>query len=175
MTEKTFKYERPRDYYFYRIVLFVLIILFAYIFFDQGLILIENYQTKKMILFLIFFIIVGLIVHINIQINILFKEYDNTDKDKLITLNENDRSLLIQQGKEKEFLIKNEEIELVDIFDSRLSTYPLGFFSYIVIKLKSGDKFIITGNTIPNSKIHLLTVFKGVKRNYYKRIFNRIN
>jgi len=175
MRQEIFKYKKPKDFYFYRISLYSLIILYVFIVIRQVMKLIGNFQNQEMVLSLIVFVIIGMIVYMLSQINILFKEYHLADHEKSIALNSNDNTILIQQGQGKEFLIKKEEILIVEMFDSKLATFPLGYFSYILIRLKTGEKFIITEFTVPYGKSDILKILKGLKRKNHRRIFNRIN
>lgn len=103
---------------------------------------------------------------------ILFRQYYNIEKDRLIKLDPDNRQLIIKT-KHKKTIIDNSGVNLVEYFKSTPDKGPYDF-EYLKMTLNDGSKYILTN--LLNDLSDFEPVFKGVKRKYNKmRIFNKIN
>ena len=82
--------------------------------------------------------------------------------------------MIIIKQNENERLIRNEDIEIIEIFEPSTAGYPMGYFSFIRLNLKLGDKIVITRFTLPLGEIDLEKVLKGIKRIRKTKFFNEI-
>jgi hypothetical protein len=101
------------------------------------------------------------------------KEYNLLDSGKEIIIMQNEQQILIKQAT-VEKMIKNEEINSSEIYESWAATYPLGYFKFIKLHLNSGESVLITGFTLPFLESDLSKVLKGTKIIKHRRFINRI-
>jgi len=103
---------------------------------------------------------------------ILFKQYYKVEKNRLIELDPDKRQLIIKTN-DKEIIIDNSDIKLVEYFKATPDKGPYDF-EYLKMTLNDGSKYILTN--LLNDLSDFEPIFKGVKRRYNKmRIFNKIN
>lgn len=175
MNEKIYSYKRPIDYYYYKIASVVIWILFSFILIREWIQLYYGYNFKDFILTVIYSLIIGLIFYLFIQFWRLFNQYDRLEKNKVIRINENLSSLIIQQGNEKELQIDRENFKYVEVYESRSIAFPLKYFEYFKIILIDNTEIIITNLTIPKGISELSGFLKGIKRKRFSKFFNFIN
>jgi hypothetical protein len=174
MKEIIYKYKKPIDYYFYLVILIGTIGLYGFGIFRIILSFSKNIQHDKLIFTVLFGVLILLIIYVLVQIVIMYKQYDEADRNKIVEVNNNERSMLIRQNELKSILVHNEDIEHVEIFEPWSVGYPLGYFSYIKINLKQSNSLIITGFTLPLGEFDIINVLKGTKKLRNKKFFNRI-
>ncbi|MEY1640134.1 hypothetical protein [Tenuifilum osseticum] len=173
MIDKQFKYRRPKDTWFYQLAFIALIGLFGYIVIQEIAGLITKYSHLKLLIFLSFVSIISIIIYILYQILRMRYEYDAIDRNKEIEIDIAERKLFIKKDS-IETTISNESIDSVEIYESKIATYPLSSFEFIKIKTKSGENIAITNLTIPLIENELNPVLKGIKIKREKRIINRL-
>mgnify|MGYP000875239718 CR=1 FL=1 len=174
MTDTQHKYNRPTDTIFYRVVFLTLIGIYGFIIVREAHSLFVDFSVKRLIvLLLLSFVILG-VEYLILQILLMRKEYDNIDNDKEIIIDNNNRQILIRQFA-IDRVIKNEEIDSSEVYESWVAAYPLGYFKFIKITLKSGESFLITGFTLPLLESDLSILLKGTKMKIYRRFINRTN
>lgn len=118
---------------------------------------------------LIFPILLGFL---SIPSLILFKQYYKIEKNRLIELDPENRQLIVKI-RDKERIIGNSDIRLVEYFNSTPDKGPYDF-EYLKLTLNDGSKYILTN--LQNDLLDFEPVFKGTKRKYNKRrIYNKIN
>jgi hypothetical protein len=170
-----YKYKRPRDFWFYQIVFIIFIGFFGFILIRESINLYSSFTIKELVINLIFALIIIAILLILYQIVMIYHEYNLTDKDKEVIINDETNEVEIVQNSMK-IIIKKENIKHVEIYESlRLWTYPLAYFRYINIQLTSGEQIAITSFTLPNLESNLKLILKNLKPKKHKKLFNRIN
>jgi len=174
MTERTYIYKRPTGYYFYILMLISIIGVYGFAFYRVILAKSRNFQNAELIFTIAFGILLILIIYVLIQIVLMYQQYDAVDHDKIVEVNNNERSMNIRQNDGENILVRNEDIKNVEVFEPWSATYPLGYFSYIKINLKQNSSITITGYTLPLGEFELMKVLKGVKRTRHIKFFNKI-
>jgi hypothetical protein len=173
MTDKHFIYRRPKDTWVYQFALIAMIGLFGYIVIQEITRLITKFSNLKLLLLLVFIAIISSLIYILYQIIKMRYEYDTIDRNKEIVIDIAEKKLFIKKDS-LETIITSEIIVSVEIYESKIAAYPLGFFEFIKIKTNSGENITITNLTIPLIESELNPVLKGIKIKREKRIFNRL-
>jgi cytochrome b subunit of formate dehydrogenase len=174
MNDTLYKYKKPKDIIFYQILFFTIIIIYGYNIVRELFSLIEVFSLKRLILLLVMSLTISCIVYIITQIIFMRKEYNKLDWGKEVILKPNELQLLIKQD-DVEKLINNKEIFSTEVYESWVSAYPLGYFSFIRLNLTSGENITITGFTLPGLESDISEVLKGTKIIRHRRFINRIN
>jgi len=169
-----YKYKRPKDFWFYQIVLFILIGLFGFIILRESIKLYFGYTNKALIMLIIFILIILGVLFIIYQIVKIFNEYDLIDRNKEVRINDENAQVEIVQNSIKTVITK-ENIKHVRIYESWAATYPLGYFKYIEFLLNTGDHILITSFTLPDFALNLKLILKQSNPTKQKKFFNRIN
>ncbi len=173
MTDKQFCYRQSKDNWYYQFLLLAIIGLFGYIEIREIFRLTTNYSGLNLVILLIGTLIISTIIYIQYQIIRMRKEYELVDRNKVIIINNKERKIIIRQHS-SEMTLTNENIESAELFESWNATYPLGLFSFIKLKTKTGENITITGFTIPLLESELKSVLKGIKMKYHRQFINRI-
>jgi len=113
------------------------------------------------------------VIYIIRQIVFMRNEYDLVDREKEVIIDKNKGHIIIKTGT-LEKLIRSENIQKVEIYESWTAAYPLGFFNYVKLLLKNGESIVITGFTLPLLDYELSFLLNGIKKIKFKRFINRL-